>query len=264
MRTVDRTPRRGEMLKPGEMIDILGTSQLSLQDRKVYNLLVHNAFGPKMAEEGHEWQISLSKLRRSHKSNDRVSDTIERLMKTVVTARLLNGKTRRFALLGGNDIDDEDRPDGVLNYSFDPRLTEVLKQSMSFGRLHMAVMMAFTSRYALALYEHVAKRVRLDFKQSETYPVDQFRRILGVPEGTLERFSSLNQKAIKPALEEVNALADFTCWAKPIKACRRTEEIELGWELKSAEACEAAYQEVQRPRVGRRARIRGQVDSVAA
>ena len=72
VRTVDRKPRRGEMLKPGEMIDILGTSELSLQDRKVYNLLVHNAFGPKMTEEGQEWQIALSRLRRSHKGNERV------------------------------------------------------------------------------------------------------------------------------------------------------------------------------------------------
>lgn len=63
-------------------------------------------------------------------------------MQAICTAKLANGKPRRFQLLGGNHIDDEDRPDGLLTYSFDDRLVEVLKNSFTFGKLQLAVMRA--------------------------------------------------------------------------------------------------------------------------
>lgn len=262
-RTVDLKPAIGEMLKPGELIDVLGTEGLTLQDRRIYNLLIHNAFGPEMAEYDRQWTIPLSELRGRHKGNERISVSIHRLMTTVVTARLLNGKTRRFQLLGGNDIDDEDRPDGRLTYNFDHRLIEVLKNSISFGRLEIAVMKAFTSKYALGLYEHVAKRVRLDYKAWETYSLEQFRAILGVPPGKLKSFSSLNQKAILPALTEMNALCSFTAWVKPKKTGRRVTHVVVGWDHKDETARAEAFQELRRPKVGRKARLNGDVEQIA-
>lgn len=262
-RTVDLKPAFGEMLKPGELIDIRGTEGLTLQDRKIYNLLIHNAFGPEMAEYDHQWTVPLSQLRGTHKGNERISASIHRLMTTVVTARGTNGKTRRFQLLGGNDMDDEDRPDGRLTYNFDRRLVEVLKDSISFGRLELAVMKAFTSKYALGLYEHVAKRVRLDYKMWETYTLEEFRAILGVPSDKLVSFSSLNQKAVSPALLEINALCDFTAWVKPRKTGRRVSHVVVGWDRKDMSARAEAFRELQRPKVGRRARIQGDVDDVA-
>jgi len=259
-RTVELKPTLGVMLKPGELIDIRGTEGLTLQDRKIYNVLIHHAFGPKMTEVDHQWTIPVSHLRGAHKGNERISASIHRLMTTVVTARLLNGKTRRFQLLGGNDMDDEDRPDGRLTYSFDRRLVEVLKDSISFGRLELAVMKAFTSKYALALYEHVAKRVRFDHKKSETYTLADFRSMLGVPPGKLESFGGLNQTAIAPALVEINALCDFTVWITARKTGRQVTHVVLGWERKDSDGRAEAVRELQRPRIGRRARLTGQVE----
>jgi hypothetical protein len=255
-------PTLGVMLKPGELIDIRGTEGLTLQDRKIYNVLIHHAFGPKMAELDHQWTIPLSQLRGAHKGNERISASIHRLMTTVVTARVPNGKTRRFQLLGGNDMDDEDRPDGRLTYSFDSRLVEVLKDSVSFGRLELAVMKAFTSKYALALYEHVAKRVRFDHKRSETHTLSDFRAVLGIPSGKLESFGSLNQTAIAPAVVEINAICDFTVWITPRKTGRQVTHVIVGWERKDSDGRAEAVRELQRPRIGRRARLEGRVESL--
>ena len=263
LRTVDLKPTAGAMLKPGELIDIRGTEGLTLQDRKIYNVLLHHAFGPQMAEYDHQWTVSLSELRGAHKGNERISASIHRLMTTVVTARGINGKTRRFQLLGGNDMDDEDRPGGRLSYSFDRRLVEVLKDSVSFGRLELAVMTAFTSKYALALYEHVAKRVRFNHKLRETHTLDDFRAMLGVPSGKLTTFGSLNQKAIAPAVLEINALCDFVVWITPRKTGRQVTHILLGWGRKDETARAEAFRELRRPRVGRRARLSGQVETLS-
>ena len=259
-RTVDLRPANGEMMKPGEMIDLRDTDRLTLRDRTIYNQLIHNALGPDMAESGSQWTIPLSALRGSHKGNERVAEAIERLMKALCTARLADGKTRRFQLLGGNDMDDEDRPDGHLTYSFDDRLVEVLRNSHSFGKLQLAVMRAFSSKYALALYEYGAKRVNLRYKRTEEHTVEDLRAMLGVPAGKLERFSNLNQKAIRSALQEVNALAEFNLWVEPRRSGRKVTHVVVGWEAKGPLARDEAVRELEMPRVGRKARIKGEVE----
>ena len=79
-----------------------------------------------------------------------VEEAIEALMRTILVLRMPDGKTRRVQFLGGNDLDDPDRPAGVLTYSFDKRLIEVLKDSTIWGKIALPVLMAFTSKYASA------------------------------------------------------------------------------------------------------------------
>ncbi len=58
-RTIDLRPRHDEMIKPAELIDIVGASSLTLSARRMYNSLLANAFGREMGIEGHEWTIPL-------------------------------------------------------------------------------------------------------------------------------------------------------------------------------------------------------------
>ena len=256
LRTIDIRPAQGEMIKAGEMIDIHGVEALTVADRRRWNQLVANAHGPQMGEYGYEWTISVRELRANHKGNERVSDTIRRLMTTIAEAKLPDGRTRRFQLLGGNDMDDEDRPDGLLTYSFDPRLIDLLRESKTFGKLQIAVMKAFRSKYSHSLYEFGCKRVRLKYKRFEELTVDEFRVQLGVPHGKLTQWKHLNHKAVKPALTEINALAEFRIWVVPIKkGGRAVSHVRIGWDLKTPAELHCAFEELQRPAVGRKARI---------
>ena len=75
-----------------------------------------------------------------------VEEAIVSLMQTILTVRLSGGRTRRVQFLGGNDMDDPDRPVGVLNYSFDKRLVEMLRDSSIWGKIALPVLIApFTS-----------------------------------------------------------------------------------------------------------------------
>ncbi len=255
-RTIDLKPSRGEMIKASEMIDIRGVEKLTVADRRRWNLLVANAHGPNMGEHDYEWTIPLKDLRGQHKGNERVSESIRRLMTTIVEAKLPDGRTRRFTLLGGNDMDAEGRPDGLLTYSFDWRLADLLRESRTFGKFQLAVMTAFRSKYAMALYEFGSKRVRLTYKTFEEFDIDEFRAQLGVPAGKLEGWKRLNRKAVEPALLELNALAEFKVWVKPIaKGGRAVTHVRIGWHLKTPAESEAALEELQRPALGRKARI---------
>lgn len=261
-RTIDLKPSNNELLKPAELIDISGAAELTLSARRLYNQLLANAFGKDMAIEGHEWTIALSELRGSHNSNDRLGDSIEALMKTIVTVRMQDGRTRRVQLLGGNDMGDPDRAHGNLTYSFDKRLVPLLAESTVFGKIEMSVMMAFTTKYALAFYEALARRVRLKHVFHEVIPIDDFRELLGVPEGKLTSFGNLNQYAIKPAMAEINFLASFGVNMIPVKTGRKVTAVKIGWYMKNEGQLKEAFAELQRPKVGRKARIKGEVEEI--
>lgn len=260
VRTLDLVPDPGEIIKPVELIDISGVSHLSLSARRLYNKLVAHAFGPQMGVPGHEWTIPTSELRGTHKGNERLTDSIVALMQTVVTVRLVNGQTRRVQLLGGNDMYDEERSRGFLTYSFDRRLVELLRDSTVFGKLEIAVMMAFSTKYALALYEAIGRRARLRHKFTEEMSLEEFRDLLGVPVGKLTTFGNLNQYAIKPAVTEINALATFGVIVHPVKSSRRVIGMQIGWWMKSYDELRNAFTEVRRHSAGRKARITGGVE----
>ena len=95
LRTLHLVPQDGEMLKPMELIDIDGATGLTLHARRLYNQLIAHAFGPELGQEGREWIIDLADLRGTHNSNEHIAESIVSLMKTVVTVRLADGRTRR-------------------------------------------------------------------------------------------------------------------------------------------------------------------------
>ncbi len=262
LRTLDLTPVPGEMLKPAELIDIDGATGLTLSARRLYNQLIGHAFGPNMGREGQEWTIRILDLRGTHKGNERLEDSIIALMKTIVTVRLPNGATRRVALLGGNDMGDPDRAHGSLTYSFDKRLVPLLRESSVFGKLELAVMHAFTTKYGLALYEALARRVRLKNKFFEDFDLAAFREILGVPADKLATFSNLKLRAITPAVDEINAIASFGCKVEPLKTGRKVTQIRVYWWRKDIDELKEAYAELQRPKVGRKVRVSGEIDRI--
>lgn len=134
-RTLDVAPNMGEMVKPAELIEVKGASKLTLADRRLFNVLLRHAFGPDLASEGRRFEIAVADLRETHESNDRLVQSIEALMTTVVTIQRPDGSTDRVQLLGWNNLSDPKRKRGNLKYSIPPELALLLKD---FHRLCQA------------------------------------------------------------------------------------------------------------------------------
>jgi len=183
-------------------------------------------------------------------------------MRAILTVKMPGGKTTRVQFLGGNDLDDPDRPAGVLTYSFDKRLIEILKTSTIWGKITLPVLMAFSSKYAVSLYENVSQMTGLDLKQFQAFSLDEFRDMLGVQPGRYKTFGELNKHVVQPAVTEVNALAPFTVSVLPLKQGKRVVSVNVGWMRKDATALREAFQESERPRFGRKARITGTVEQL--
>lgn len=251
------------MVKPGELIDIVEVTPLTLADRRIYNLLIRNAW--ETISRPVEHRIPKKEL-RGHNDNDnvRVGQSIERLMGAIVKVRILRGvtpATRRIPILGVND--EEDPHDGILHYTFPAELREIITESNVFARLRVDIMFALTSKYALALYEMVQKRGNLQYRQEDEFSINELRSLLGVPKGKLKRFADLHKYALQPAVQEVNALSDYFVRFDQVKEGRWVTALRLKWFAKDTNGKLEAYHELQLSKTGRKARIAGRVDQVA-
>lgn len=255
-------------VKPGELVEVRAAAGLSLHDRRIFNLLIDNAWSE--IGEDKEHRIAIARLRGpKHESGDRVAESVSRLMTTLVEVpATLNGQAAVFKiqLLGPTtQTIDEASPNAVLGYSFLPGLREIIKGSHYWGRIKSHVMFAFTSKYALTLYEALCLRGNLRVHE-QCFSFDDFRALLGVEKGQYPGYPQLKQRALDPAVTEVNALSEFNVEIETIREGGqlrgKVTGFRLWWEKKSDEEWRAVMDELLRHKAGRKARIRGKVEAV--
>jgi len=252
--------RYWDMPKPGELIDIVELSELTLTDRRTYNVLLANAW-PRIREPVVH-RIPKISLKGTHYGNERIEDSIQKLMGTIAIVRFRkNGKLikRRVQLLGPNDEEMEER--GFLYYRFPVELIEIITNSDVYARLKSRVMFCFRSKFSLYLYELVERRKGMEYVQSELFGLEEFKRLLNVPTGKLERFADFHKYALKVAVREVNALCDFWVQIEPVKTGRKVAQLKVSWFPKTPEGRRKAFEELERHSVGRTARIEGTVEA---
>jgi len=261
IRTIEIKSSKDTMVKAGEMVDVVEVTPLTLTDRKIYNLLIDNA--KQNIDKPVEHTIDKDELRLSRRGNERIDDTINRLMGGIAKIKTTrNGEpaTLRVQLLGRNI--EHDREDGKFYYTFDPVLREVFSNSTVFARLRMDVMLNFQGKYGLALYEMAEKRINLR-RNEELFSIAEFRGLLGVPKGKLTTWNNLKSKAFEPAVLEVNQLAiGFRVEIEGVKRGRKYTDVRLRWWRTSPDAEDAAIKELSNSKLGRKARRDGTVEQL--
>jgi hypothetical protein len=261
---LDPNDTTGSMVKPGELVDVVELTPLTLVDRRSYNLLLAHAWD--RIDEDVEHAIPKAVLRGTHESNDRLSDTVQRLMAAQVEVRIIrDGKRylRSIHLLGTVDRPEDEAEDGNIYYRFPAELREIIQQSDIFARLQTEVMFCFTSKYALALWEMVQKRGNLKHKNTDEFTPDELRKMFGVPRGKMGDFSSFRRFALIPAVAEVNAFSPFMVQINAVRHGRKVVKLRLVWFAKDEQGLKSAYCEIQRHKAGRSARLAGTVDVIA-
>jgi plasmid replication initiation protein len=260
--TLDVRQRHNQAIKPAELIQIKGHHLLTLTARRAITVLWHNAKDQGI-EPAKDYTIEIDRLNTdTHKGYELVEDAIEQLMKTLVTVKRRNGDTTRVQFLGGNDMMDKNRAGGVLTYSFDKRLVGIIKESKVWGKISIELIFALSSKYAISLYENIQQLTGLSHKTFTDFTLEEFRDLLGVPPGKYKDFGSLNKYVIKPSIEEINALAPFNINLLPVKQGKKVVSVTVGWYSKTDAEQKSAWREIQRPKTGRRARIKGTAESL--
>ena len=255
--------------KPAELIEITGTSGLEAQDRVIMNELYRHAHDSgDMAKPGVQWAVSLAELNKtSHNGLERVRESLERLMKVTLAVTYDTENGPETLLTGVFDyfiIPQKGSPGATLKFSISAPLRTILARSGRWGRIKAEVVHAMSSKYAIALYELVRLRAGLRGSMTETFPIDRFRALLGVPPGTYESGKDFKLRVIDPAVLEVNGLSEMGCKIELVRAHSRApiSKVMLAWWDKEPHEQRPAIQELNRSKLGRKARLRGEVETV--
>ena len=252
----------GNIIKPRELVDIIEITPLNRSETILYNQLLAHAWNTIADTKAHK--IRKAVLRGSHDSNDRLNDSFDTLMGAWAKIRAKDPQTGEMAtfrvhLLGSNKV--EDKGDGYFYYTFPPDLLAIISQSNAWATLKSHIMYSLRSKYSIRLYEMIERRIGLH-KQIEELSIDEFRGLLGVPEGKLPRYADFNKHCLQPALAEVNQLTDFVVSVAAVKKGRTVEKLVLHWSRKTPEELKKAHDERERSRIGRSARRAGSVEVI--
>lgn len=239
----------------------------SLQALKLMHLMIATAAG-RMAEDV-QHDIRLSDIRRIEgmKNHDRASLTplFEELRAAVMTfddpaaMRVIIGGLLDEALI---DYRHEVSGDILVSWFFGRTFRRMAEQSNHWAILDRQTVFHLGSKYSVLLFQHVASLVNLDYVSAKTFTVPELRALLGVPEGTLDRFADFNRRAILPAVAEINHLSRLTLTATPNKIGRTVASVTIAWEATGDP--HATKRELGASKVGRKARRDGTAEAVPA
>lgn len=251
----------------GELVDLrfVSGNALSLRAAKLFCLLIQEA-GVAVADQV-QHRIPYSVLNETfHKSRDELAEAVMELHSTVVSVKLVSRQGRAYTKSGPILSDVEREPDSLddaeIRFEFSPTLRRVIADSTHWASISRRAVLSFESRYSLRLYLWLSLRANLR-KTAEDISLDDLRDLLGVPAGKLNSWQGLKFRALEPALAEINQLAGFRAEYMPLKQGRRVAGVRIAWGLKDAAELVKAQKELDRPRVGRKARRAGLVETIA-
>lgn len=253
------------IIKPEELIDIVEMSPLTLNDRRIFNMLLGHAWNNITDKEMHV--ISRHDLvKHVDSKNQDISACLRRLMSAIVQIKISNNRNgkeaiRQMSLLGSNEIEMNG---SEVSYRFPPELVKIIENTEVFARIHTDVMFQLSSKYSLALYEFLQRRGNLKYVKYELLSIDELRGLFAVPKGKLKPFGHLNKYAIQPAVQEVSFLSDFEIEAEPVKTGRSVTHVKFSWSRKTNIGKQiSAVEELQRHKAGRKERMNNDVEQVA-
>jgi len=159
------------------------------------------------------------------------------------------------------DYHHKNSGDILVSWTFGSMFLDMAERSNHWAILDRQTVFHLGSKYSVLLFQYFASLQNLKHKTGEVFTVDQLRSMLGIGQGKLARFSNLNLRALQPAIVEINQLARFTLTATLRKTGRTITSVEISWEPKPDPT--EAKRELDRPKVGRKARREGSAEAPA-
>jgi Initiator Rep protein, WH2 len=262
-----RTIPDTEIVKAGELVEARfarGASP-SASARKVLALLIQQAAGDAWKPGPHS--ILKRALRGAHESNDRLPGIFDELQGTLLRIETVAPDGRAAALVApviAYRIEHLGDDDGSrVWWEFSDPARRAMEGSDYYAAMNRGTLLAFGSRYAVTMYE---RGCLLAGRRDPRWRGDvaTLREVLGVPLKAYRDWGDIRARVVEPAIAEVNQIADFVASYRVETGPRgKVVAVELWFRPKDRAARNAAAAELDRSRVGRKARRAGSVETVA-
>jgi Initiator Replication protein len=255
-----------EIVKARELVEarFARGSSPSAPARKVLALLIQSAAGDAWKPGPHS--MLKRNLRGSHNSNDRLPGIFDELQGTLLRIETVAPDGRRAALVAPviayriEHLEDDDT--SRVWWEFSEPARQAMQGSDYFAAMNRGTLLAFASRYAVTMYE---RGCLLFGRHNPCWrgTVEELREVLGVPAKVYRDWGNIRQKVLEPAIAEVNQIADFMASYRVENGPRnKVVAVELWFMRKNPADRKAAVDELNRSRVGRKARRASTVETV--
>ncbi len=256
-----------EFAKPGNLVEVrfVKGQSLSLTAARLLALMILTAGGDAWQPIAHK--MRKADIRRGHKGNERITDMLEELHRTLFAVDDLSWRgrkaTKRFSLIQSSreEVEEDGAETGWIEWEFTPDARRLIRESETYAVLNRQAVLGFRSTYALRLYEIGALRLH---RRQPTWKGDMtaLRAALGIAPDIYTDFAQLRRKVLDRGKAEIDQLAHFTVEWREIRRGRTVVEVEFQFIAKAAPDQLAAVAENERHSAGRRARREDLVEVV--
>lgn len=187
-------------------------NSFSLLQRKMYNVLLANAFSIEEANSNTTYRISIGLLCKLMGYDSKDYKTIKEKFRELRRMEIEWDITNE----DGNHVWTNTSPlslariihgEGICEYEFTPSLMPFIKKPAQYAKFSLAAQAKFKSSYGLALYENCERYKKIG--QTRYFDIATFRGLMGVSESEYKDFFAFKNRVISKAIEEVNKYADF-------------------------------------------------------
>jgi plasmid replication initiation protein len=202
-----------EVIKHSGAIQV-SANQISLLQRKIWNVLLANAFDDLLSKD--EYSIKIKDLAEILKfdSNDieLVKEAVTKMQKVLVQWNVLEKDDEAWIssqFLGEVNITKQS---GVIWYTWGKYLREKLCNPTMYAKINLAIQSRFKSKYSLVLYELCVDYFIKKQGKGETpwINIEDFKKLMGVENDKYcQEYKRLNDFVIKKAVKEVNEKSDI-------------------------------------------------------
>ena len=227
---------------------------------KLMHLLIGKA-GGRMAEDVRH-ELRLADIKKIDGMRNHSRATLRKLLVELAGAVIVFDDTEAQCEIIGGFLDQakldyrhEISDDLLMAWWFGRAFREMAEKSCHWAIMDRQTVFALSSKYSILLFQHVASLTNLDRVTSKTFTVSELRAVMGVTDGKLSQFGHFNNRAIQPAIAEINQLSRLSLTATPNKIGRTVASVTIAWEVKPDPT--ETKRELDRPKVGRAARREG-------
>lgn len=265
----DRAYDQSKTVLPAEVAQgIYMKNAPSLAGLKLMHLMIATA-GGRMADEV-QHTIRLAEVRKIDGMDNHTRTSITPLFAELSAAIMIHDNTEKKRVTIGGMVDDaqidyreeEVSGDLVVSWHFGRAFQRMARDSNHWAILDRQAVFHLGSKYSVLLFQHIASLQNLKHVTSKRFTVPDLRAVFGILEGKVKRFADLKKDVIIPAIAEINSdITRLTLTATYHKIGRTVAEVEIAWAVK--DDLPKVKAELERPKVGRKARQEGTAEMFA-
>lgn len=189
------------------------TDKVGLLSRKMWNVLLLNAYDSLLTKRVHSISVSLLSEVIGYNSNgyNELRIGLKKLRTVDIEWDVGSGCRIKGAwcpeVAGSTMLAGSKIKDGILAYEFSSLLSELLHEPEMYQKISLAQQRLFKTSYSLALWENCIRFIGVG--QTGFEELNEWQKLLGATGKTYEEFKYFKRFVLNPAIKEINQVSSI-------------------------------------------------------